>query len=772
MCNHLPPATPTYANGGGGQMIDRSVILESITCPITQLPMIDPVQGSDGQTYERQAISEWIAEKGTSPQTREPMCVPDLKVNASVRYLCDKYHAGDFGPIHPTDGKETQDPTNDISLDHEICKGGDDTKLMISFNINTASFPQNLLEGHLPQDIVLVIDRSGSMSSPVEAQDEEGKNLESGMSIQDIVNHAAKTVAKTLNKNSRLSIIAFDDCIEVVFDLMAMTDFNQSHAIAKIDTIQPRNQTNIWGGIEKAIEILDTRDDKGRNGAIMLLTDGCPNISPARGEVETLKKLRLKKNFTSPIYTFGFGYNLRRGMLYDIAKYANGGTGHISDGGMIATVFCNFTATVLTTVAMNLQLHIKAHTPFTREPLMGDYASSKSMEPNFITYDLGTVQYQQSRDIVLNVDDDSSFEYYYTYKAGGQSFKSDTHIVRNISEIPYSPTVQKHTYRYMVVETIREMMNLNRTQKNEDAMKAYSKLSSTLTSLQSQDPLICGLIQNLVGDHTAEGQIKLAISNMTYFQKWGEFYIDQLSRAMNQQMKPNFKDAGCPFGGDLFEALVDKASDIFDSLPPPVPSRPKMQGGTSRPVNMAAFNNAMGGCFDSGCTITMADGSVSILKNLKKGHEVMSVGQSNNITSAKVVCVFETKIKSGMCELVEFDDGLRITPWHPIKYDHEWVFPSSLKSPKWRPSHSIITLVLDSHHIGFINGVQCVMLGHGFTHGILHHPYYGTQAVINDLKMNYGWHAGHVVVNDSEVTYTKDATNIVKMEFTSTEMVQ
>ena len=59
------------------------------------------------------------------------------------------------------------------------------------------------------------------------------------------------------------------------------------------------------------------------------------------------------------IYTFGFGYSLSRGLLYDLAKYANGGMGHIPDGGMIATVFCNFTGTILSTVVVNLQLHIK-----------------------------------------------------------------------------------------------------------------------------------------------------------------------------------------------------------------------------------------------------------------------------------------------------------------------------------------------------------------------------------------------------------------------------
>jgi hypothetical protein len=261
----------------------------------------------------------------------------------------------------------------------------------------------------------------------------------------------------------------------------------------------------------------------------------------------------------------------------------------------------------------------------------------------------------------------------------------------------------------------------------------------------------------------------LATSNMEYFRKWGEFYIDQLSRAMNQQIKPNFKDPGCPFGGKVFESLVDKSSDIFDSLPPPKPSLTKQKYGGSAPartVNMSSFNNMYGGCFDSECVITMADGSNKVLKNLKKGDQIMSVDQNNDVTTSKIVCVFEIKVSAGIREFVEFEDGLVITPWHPIRYKNRWVFPNTVKSPTMKQTQSIITLVLDNHHIGYINGIQCIMLGHGFTNGILKHPYFGTQAIINDLKNNDGWQSGHVVVNDNEVNFKRENDNIIKIDFT------
>ena len=45
---------------------------EEVThCPITHAPFQDPVVASDGHTYERKAITEWLGKAQTSPITRE-----------------------------------------------------------------------------------------------------------------------------------------------------------------------------------------------------------------------------------------------------------------------------------------------------------------------------------------------------------------------------------------------------------------------------------------------------------------------------------------------------------------------------------------------------------------------------------------------------------------------------------------------------------------------------------------------------------------------------
>ena len=758
------------------QAFNPNAIIETITCPITHCVMKDPVQGSDGHTYERSAIISALTYKSESPMTRQPMTINDLKVNVALKFLCDNYNAwissgstpspSPTPSLSPSPIKEKQ-----IILDHTISKS---TKnLLLTFNVNSESFPQNLACGHLSQDIVLIIDRSGSMNSQVEAKDRNGENLENGLSIRDIVNHSAKTVVQTLDPQSRICIIKFDGSIDIVTPLMFATDTNKVQIMTSINSIKPGGQTNIWSAIEKALEVLDKREDKSRNSAILMLTDGIPNISPAQGEVETLKKLRKTKNFTCPIYTFGFGYNLQPSLLYDLAKYSNGGNAHIPDGNMIATVFCNFIATILASVVMNLQLHIipkEANSATFSNLCVGDFAFNYDPINQKYVYDLGTVQYQQERNIVLNYENKLDFDYYYTYTIGGKSYTSSSVSVTAASIVHYltNENMASHIIRASAVEHIRKMINSNRINNLLSTQAAYDELVKLLeeNKCASSQPFVDGLLKNIKGDFANVGQVKLAI-DQKYFKRWGEFYLDQLSRSLNQQIKPNFKDEGCMFGGQVFESLVDKSSDIFNTLEPPKPSlvvqssAPNSGNVFYRSLSsMASYNDPRGGCVDSYCMINMFDGTSKLLKDVQKFDIIKSIDNNNKVVGAKVLCVVETMIVSGYRGYVNVN-GVLITPWHPVKYGlhgkkEDWVFPGELFSTYNLPSSSMITLVLENHHIMFINGLKCITLGHNFTHHHkLSHPYYGTSKVIENLMTNFPeeYENGKISVNDNSISH-------------------
>ncbi len=779
------------------QAAGMNIIESTLMCPITQEIMKDPVQGSDGQTYDRDAIVRWLNQKQTSPLTNLPMGIHDLKVNAAIKYLVDQYHAGNLSalsgqmsqPIQNNNSGDNKSENNNklLTNNYGILK---DKGLLSIFDEYTSTKDSVTKDDLLGIDLVLCIDRSGSMNATVEAKDENGSKLEDGFTQQDIVNHAAKTLAKSLSSKDRLAIVIFDNRIETVFELLPMTPVNVSLCMSKINDIKPSGQTNIWNAIETAYEILGKRSDTTRNSAVMLLTDGIPNVSPARGEIETLKRKKKTAGYESPLYTFGFGYNLQKGLLYEMAKYGNGLTGHIPDGGMIATVFSNFLGNIQSTVATNIKLYIESCNDAIInhiEPIMGEYIVENIGNNKYLIY-INSLQIEQCRHIIINFDklprnkNVVCAKYYLEYTIGNKREKTEP------CDYYYNDTtdhelIDTHIIRYKVIENIRKAINLKNTSQNN--VDDIVKIMDDLTKKYNNE-----LLTNI--NTTINEQVKLALScnpehvtnYVPYFKKWGEFYLDQLTLAINNEFKPNFKDKACfSFGGNIFNDFVDNCSDIFDTLPPPEPSGMKVNNNyssygyrnlgnnpaltPSRVVSLATYNNQSGGCFDSNCLITMSDNSKKMLKDVKKGDEILTLEDHNNIKSityTKILCVYETIMVEQTCELVTLENGLKITPWHPILTPLGWKFPSELKPTNVEKCESIITFVLESNHVAFINEHPCITLGHNFKDEILKHEFYGTEKVIKCLQNMPGYEEGHIKNNSGNIIRDNNR-NVINIEY-------
>lgn len=61
-----------------------------LTCPITLELFRDPVIAGDGHVYEREAITSWIREHGTSRLTREPLQINQLRSDDNLRRLAEQ----------------------------------------------------------------------------------------------------------------------------------------------------------------------------------------------------------------------------------------------------------------------------------------------------------------------------------------------------------------------------------------------------------------------------------------------------------------------------------------------------------------------------------------------------------------------------------------------------------------------------------------------------------------------------------------------------------
>lgn len=95
-----------------------------------------------------------------------------------------------------------------------------------------------------------------------------------------------------MRPKDRLALITFNDGCEIAFDFTETSDTGKNQTLLVIENLNANGGTNIYKGLETAVKLISERENKNRNPSILFFTDGIPNYSPARGEVEAMKKLK------------------------------------------------------------------------------------------------------------------------------------------------------------------------------------------------------------------------------------------------------------------------------------------------------------------------------------------------------------------------------------------------------------------------------------------------------------------------------------------------
>ena len=72
---------------GPSEASEAAEVPDDYVCPITSEIMSDPVSTLDGFTYEREAITEWLRTKDTSPVTGATLESTTLIPNHSLRSI-------------------------------------------------------------------------------------------------------------------------------------------------------------------------------------------------------------------------------------------------------------------------------------------------------------------------------------------------------------------------------------------------------------------------------------------------------------------------------------------------------------------------------------------------------------------------------------------------------------------------------------------------------------------------------------------------------------
>merc|ERR1711998_514873 len=335
------------------------------------------------------------------------------------------------------------------------------------------------------------------------------------------------------------------------------------------------------------------------------------------------------------ISTFGFGYSMDSPLLRAISHEGDGMYAFIPDSGFVGTAFVNALSNSLVTIAAHSVLSIEPGSGVEILEVMGNV--TYTTQSWGVSIPAGTLQFGQTKDYVLRVRSPGPASLSATLKY--TDLNKEAGFEQRTSEVtadgPGPTTISLSTNhvelekcRLLVIATIDSILEslnartdnlhqsrgfiqrtLNVVKASQGRFNAYpdappaGAYGSDQSRYQRQ---FAGLIKDL------EGQISEATSRVDWYTKWGKHYLPSLKRAHELQQCNNFKDPGIQdYAGALFSTIRDRADDIFNSLPPPVASRPTSSYGGSRrsglfsrssapsapPASMASYNSSSAPCF-------------------------------------------------------------------------------------------------------------------------------------------------------------------------------
>ena len=719
-------------------------IPQEFICPITLQMMKDPVIMPDGQTYEREAIENYLRTNPISPLTREPMTIDQARPNYSLKSLIENFKK--TGQIKNPENQENnpkpkeEDP-NKIDSKKQVkiktfkaeAYESEKDKDQVFMNITVEPEKETTRK---PILLIAMIDVSGSMQLEASNDVKGGESL--SFTRMALVKHSLKTIVSTLGPNDQIELIKFSGRASIELYPTFVNDTNKDKIFDAIKKLKPNGCTNIWDALRIAINEAQ-KFDKNFNTYLMLFTDGEPNENPPMGIVPSLKETisDIKVNFT--ISTFAFGYSVDSKLMNDIAVIGNGAYGYCPDCTMMGTIFTNYLANVLSTVTP--AVFIKVENKYFENklelgPLYSDmprhasfYMSKKDYENTKITLSFGDEEIQSINTITL------------------------------LSEL--NEEMMNSLYRFKLIELIRNNMSKPDFEKINTEIK---QLFSEIDNYANKTEYMKNLLIDLINEDDNHGQIEKAFDDK-YFKKWGQNYLYSFLRFHVLEQCGNFKDQSLQlYGGEDFEKYRKQGNKIFINLPPPEDesqvddydydnynnnnNHKKDKKGKKKVFNInnsrraADFinlcYNSRGGCF-SDTTVQLKDGNTKKISQLLKG-DILKNG-------AIIECLVINEVN---CEEDVVDiNGISFSPYHPIYINGKWEFPCNVGKVCKKNIDKWYNLVLNNVHEVEFGDFKAITLGHNRTdNNVVKHPYFGTDKVVNALKKYDSYKDGIVITKN------------------------
>ncbi len=193
-----------------------------------------------------------------------------------------------------------------------------------------------------PLNVSVVIDKSGSMAD---------KNK------LTFVKKAVEHIIDELNNDDYISIVTYDDNVEVVLGSSKIEDKYSLKQL--VSNITSGGFTNLSGGMIKGFDQVESTYRRGYVNRVLLLSDGIANRGISdRSKIADLVRERGRK-YGVTVSTFGVGNDFNENLMVDVADYGKGNYYYIKDSEEIPQIFASELSGVRYLMGQDSKIRIK-----------------------------------------------------------------------------------------------------------------------------------------------------------------------------------------------------------------------------------------------------------------------------------------------------------------------------------------------------------------------------------------------------------------------------
>jgi Ca-activated chloride channel homolog len=234
--------------------------------------------------------------------------------------------AGKTKPLPPAPQPVQSSHTNTLTLNARLVQNsvlrGSDGRASLELTLTAAGGPDILADRDHGIDLVVVLDRSGSM---------QGAKI-------DYARQALIHLLSGLSERDRFALFSYSDGVEKHGDLLPVSDRNRMLMQSTVQAVRAGGGTNLGAGLQAGIGLLSAAAKAGNPGRVILISDGLANqgiIDPqALGRMASAAAGR-----EFAVSTVGVGADFNEFLMTGIAECGAGAYYYLANPSAFVEVF-------------------------------------------------------------------------------------------------------------------------------------------------------------------------------------------------------------------------------------------------------------------------------------------------------------------------------------------------------------------------------------------------------------------------------------------------